>query len=107
MEFIPVIGTFISTIVAFLLSFISGGFGVALIVVITFTIIHQIESHVLYPAVIKKIIGIPPLLVIISLLAGIELAGITGIILSIPISVLIVEFIDDKYKRDQIEEEKA
>ncbi len=105
MEFIPVIGTFISTILAFLLSFISGGFGVALIVVLVFTLIHQIESHVLYPAVIKKVIGIPPLLVIISLLAGIELAGIVGIILSIPISVLIVEFIDDKSKRKQIEEE--
>lgn len=107
MEFIPVIGTFISTIVAFLLSFISGGFGVALIVVLTFTIIHQIESHVLYPAVIKKIIGIPPLLVIISLLAGIELAGLIGIILSIPMSVLIVEFIDDRSKREEIEEENA
>lgn len=106
MEFIPVIGTFISTILAFLLSFIGGGFGVALIVVIIFTIIHQIESHVLYPAVIKKIIGIPPLLVIISLIAGIELAGAVGIILSVPLAVLIVEFIDDRSKKNELESEE-
>jgi predicted PurR-regulated permease PerM len=99
MEFIPVLGTFVSTAVAFLLSFISGGMGVALIVVIVFTIIHQTESHVVYPAVIKKVTGVPPLLVIISLIAGIELAGFIGIILSIPMSVLIVEFLDDRSRR--------
>ena len=107
MELIPVLGTFVSTIVAFLLSSISGGFGVALIVLIVFTLIHQIESHVIYPAVIKKIIGVPPMLVIISLIAGIELAGFVGIILSIPISVLIVEFIDDKARREALEEENV
>ena len=107
MELIPVLGTFVSTIVAFLLSFISGGFGVAIMVLIVFTLIHQIESHVIYPAVIKKIIGVPPMLVIISLIAGIELAGFVGIILSIPISVLIVEFIDDKARREELEEETA
>ncbi len=102
MEFIPVLGTFISMVLAFLLTFMSGGLGVALIVVMVFTIIHQIEAHVIYPAVIKKIIGIPPMLVIISLIAGIELAGFIGIILSIPISVLIVEFIDDRSRRNRI-----
>ena len=105
MEIIPVLGTFITTIVAFLLTFISGGFGVALIVVIMFTLIHQIESHIIYPAVIKKIIGVPAILVIISLIAGIELAGFVGIILSIPMSVLIVEFIDDRSRRMELERE--
>ncbi len=107
MELIPVVGTFVATIVAFLLTFINGGFGVALIVLIVFTFIHQIEAHVIYPAVMKKIIGVPPMLVIISLIAGIELAGFVGVILSIPISVLIVEFIDDRSRRNAIEEESA
>ena len=107
MELIPVLGTFVATIVAFLLTSISGGFGVALIVLIVFTLIHQIESHVIYPAVMKKIIGVTPMLVIISLIAGIELAGLVGVILSIPISVLIVEFIDDRTRRESMEEESV
>ncbi len=107
MEFIPVIGTFISTIIAFVFSFISGGLGVALLVVVMFTIIHQIEAHVIYPTVMKKIIGVPAILVIISLIAGIELAGFVGIILSIPTAVLIVEFIDDRSKRINENEEET
>jgi len=107
MELIPVLGTFVSTIVAFLLTFISGGLGAAVIVLIVFTLIHQIEANVVYPAVMKKIIGVPALLVIISLIAGIELAGFVGVILSIPAAVLIVEFLDDKKRRDSILKEES
>lgn len=105
MELIPVLGTFVSTVAAFLLTSISGGLGVAVIVLIVFTLIHQIEANIIYPAVMKKIIGVPALLVIVSLIAGVELAGFVGVILSIPISVLIVEFLDDKKRRDALIEE--
>jgi predicted PurR-regulated permease PerM len=102
LEFIPVIGIFISTIIAFLFTLINGGLGVALAVVILFTVIHQIESHVIYPIVMKKITGVPPLLVIISLVAGVELAGFVGILLSIPMAVLIVEYLDDHNRRKRM-----
>ncbi len=107
MELIPVLGTFVSSVVAFLLTSISGGLGVAFIVLIIFTIIHQIEANIIYPAVMKKIIGVPALLVIVSLIAGIELAGFVGVILSIPVAVLIVEFLDDKKRRDTLLEEES
>jgi predicted PurR-regulated permease PerM len=55
----------------------------------------------------KKIIGVPALLVILSLIAGVELAGFVGVILSIPLSVLIVEFLDDKKRRDAVLEEES
>ncbi len=102
LEFIPIIGIFIATILAFLFTLIKGGMGVALIVVILFTVIHQIESHVLYPIVMKKVTGVPPLLVIISLVAGVELAGFVGVLLSIPIAVLIVEYLDDHNRRKRM-----
>jgi predicted PurR-regulated permease PerM len=41
------------------------------------------------------------------LIAGVELAGFVGVILSIPISVLIVEFLDDKKRRDSLIEEET
>jgi len=96
MKIFPIIGTFISTVFAFLLAFISGGILVALLILLVFTIIHQVESNIIYPIVIKKVTGVPPILVIISLIAGIELAGFIGIIMSIPVAVLIVEFLDDR-----------
>lgn len=105
LEFIPVVGIFVATIVAFLFTLIKGGLGVALIVVALFTVIHQIESHVIYPVVMKKVTGVPPLLVIISLIAGVELAGFVGVILSIPVAVLIVEYLDDHTRRKKMIEE--
>lgn len=105
LEFIPVLGIFLSTIVAFVFTIINGGLPIALLVVVLFTIIHQLESHIIYPVVMKKITGVPPLLVIISLIAGIELAGFVGVILSIPAAVLIVEYLDDHNRRKRIIEE--
>lgn len=98
-EFIPIIGVTFSMIPAFFLSTLTGGFGLGLIVIGIYIFIQQIESHVLYPIVAKKIIGVPPLLVIISLVAGAQLAGLLGALLAVPISVALMEFIDDVEKR--------
>ncbi len=94
-EFIPIIGVTFSMIPAFFLSTLTGGFGLGLIVIAIYIFIQQIESHVLYPIVAKKIIGVPPLLVIISLIAGAQLAGLLGALLAVPISVALLEFIND------------
>lgn len=102
LEFIPVIGVVISTVIAFLFTILNGGIPVAILVGVVFVVIHQVESHVIYPVVMKKITGVPPLLVIISLIAGIELAGFVGVILSIPAAVLIVEYLDDHNRRKRL-----
>jgi len=54
---------------------------------------------VFYPLVVKKLVGVPPLLVIISLVAGAELAGIVGALLAVPVSVALMEYIDDVERR--------
>lgn len=98
-ELIPVIGLTLSVIPAFFLATLDGGFGLGLIVVAAYIIIQQIEAHFIYPLVVKKVVGVPPLLVIIALVAGAELAGFLGILLSIPIAVALVEFMDDVDRR--------
>jgi predicted PurR-regulated permease PerM len=94
-ELIPVVGMTLSAVPAFFLATLDGGFGLGLIVVAAYIIIQQIEAHFIYPLVVKKVVGVPPLLVIIALVAGAELAGFIGVLLSIPISVALVEFMDD------------
>lgn len=98
-ELIPVVGMTLSAIPAFFLATLDGGFGLGLIVVAAYIIIQQIEAHFIYPLVVKKVVGVPPLLVIIALVAGAQLAGLVGVILSIPISVALVEFMDDLDRR--------
>ncbi len=103
-ELIPVIGLTLSAIPAFLIAVLDQGIGLGLIVIAVYLFIQQIEAHVIYPIAVKKIVGVPPLLVIISLVAGAELAGFIGALLSVPISVALMEYLDDvdKKKRNAI-----
>ncbi|MBU3668666.1 MAG: AI-2E family transporter [Candidatus Taylorbacteria bacterium] len=97
-ELVPIVGMSISAIPAFILATLDGGFGLGLIVIAIYVVIQQIESHIMYPLVAKKVIGIPPLMVIIALVAGAELAGLVGALLAVPLSVVLMELIEDVEK---------
>lgn len=67
----------------------------ALWVLLAMIIIQQAENYILVPTLFKKIIGVPPLIVIIALLVGAKLAGLMGMILAMPMAVLLIEILDD------------
>jgi predicted PurR-regulated permease PerM len=93
-ELIP-FGIFVSVIPAVLFSYLDGGVTLALLTFALYFILHQFENYLIYPLIIKKVIGISPLVVILSLLIGGELAGIWGVILAIPCAVCLLEFLTD------------
>lgn len=95
MEIIPIFGSFISAIPAIIIAFGAGGLPLALIVTGLYIVVNQFEAHLIYPLVVRKIVGVPPLLVIIAMVAGAELAGFLGILLSIPLVAILQEFIGD------------
>lgn len=103
-ELIPVVGMTLSAIPAFFFGVLDGGIGVGLFILGLYLVVQQIEAHVIYPLVVKKLIGVPPLLVIIALVAGAELAGIVGALLAIPVSVALMEYINDIEKRKKTAE---
>jgi len=98
-ELIPIVGMTLSAIPAFLLATLTGGIGLGLVVIAIYLFIQQIEAHLIYPLVVRKVVGVPSLLVIISLVAGAELAGFVGALLAVPITVALVEFLDDVQKK--------
>jgi len=116
-ELIPVFGPILAAVPAVILAFIHGinpladalsvapGINSALIVVAIYFVIQQIESHVIYPEVVRKIVGIPPVLVILALIIGAKTAGFLGIILSVPITAVLVEFLHDLAKERKIYED--
>jgi predicted PurR-regulated permease PerM len=57
----------------------------ALWVVLLFLAIHQIEGHVVVPNVMGGALRLHPLLVIFGLLAGIEINGIPGALVALPL----------------------
>ncbi len=57
--------------------------------------IQQIENHLLTPLIMGRTLGINPVVVVISLLVGFNLAGILGMILAVPVATVIVEWFND------------
>ena len=102
LEIIPVFGPIIAAIPAVAIGFVVSPV-VGLLVLAMYVIVQQLENHVIYPIVVRKVIGIPPLLVILSIFLGATLAGFFGILLAVPVATVLMEFINDFAKRRQIE----
>ncbi len=100
MELIPY-GLVIAMVPAIGLGYLSSGIPGALMVGGAYLIIHQFEAYLLSPLIVRKVTGLSPLVVIIAILVGFDLAGFWGFILAIPAAVAIMEFLND------IEKEKV
>lgn len=97
-ELIP-FGIFLAVIPAVSLSFASGGLTVALMVVALYLVIQQLEGYLIAPMVVHKMTGVSPLVVILSVLVGIQVAGLWGLILAVPVAVTILEYVGDIEKK--------
>lgn len=101
-ELIPVFGPILAAIPAVIVAFAAGGATLGFLVVGLYLIIQQFENHLIYPLVVKKVVGVSPLLVIIALLVGAKVAGFLGIILSVPVAAAVQEFVQDIQKKKEI-----
>lgn len=100
MEMVPY-GILVALIPTFAFSYLSGGIGSALMVTGAYVIVHQFEVFLFAPLIIKKIVGLSPIVIILSVLIGFELGGVWGAVLAIPMAVIIMEFLSD-IEKDKI-----
>lgn len=91
-EIIPTIGPIISGFIAALIA-LSVSPLIALLVVVLFIIIHQLENAILVPKIMQKAVGLSPVIVILAVLTGAKVLGITGAILAVPIAASILVII--------------
>jgi len=94
LELVPIVGPVLSAVPPTIIAFLQDP-SLALIVIILFIIVQQIESHIVVPLVMKSSIGISPIVVVIALLVGAKLAGIIGLLLAVPMAAVIAEFLHD------------
>ncbi len=73
--------------------------GKAITFLIMFICIQQVEGNFIYPNVVGKSVGLPPMFVVVSITIGASLAGIIGMILSIPVASVIYEMITQQAKK--------
>lgn len=94
-EIIPVFGPILSAIPGVVLAFTTGGATLAIIIAGFYLLVQQFESHLIYPLVVRKVVGVPPILVILALIIGAQLGGFMGILISVPVAAALMEFIED------------
>lgn len=82
---IPVYGAFIGTIVGAFLIFMVSPIK-ALIFVIFILILQQFEGNLIYPKVVGKSVGLPGIWVFMAVTIGASLAGVIGMLVSVPIA---------------------
>lgn len=97
LEVIPVIGPIISAIPAVLIALTVSPVMAGLVAGLYFAI-QQIEGHLVVPQVMKKAVGLNPLLVILAVSIGGRLLGIGGALLAVPIAAVIQIIIQEAFK---------
>lgn len=93
-ELVPFVGPILAGAIAVLIALLSSP-TLAFYTLLVFLVIHQTESHILVPLLTRRNIGLHPVVVIISLLIGIEVNGILGGIVAVPMAAVFQEIIED------------
>ena len=94
LEIVPYLGPLLAILPAALLGLSVSPLTGAMVVGGYF-LVQQIENHFLVPQVMRKAVGLHPLVVILSLLIGAKIAGVMGVILAVPVALALQVFISD------------
>jgi predicted PurR-regulated permease PerM len=100
-EVIPYVGPFLGAAPPVLAAFFHSP-TTALVVVIVYLVIQQLESHILAPNIVGSSVGVHPLVVIFALLAGAQIGGILGMLATLPLLAMLkhtLTFYDFKFSR--------
>lgn len=93
-ELIPFLGPLLSAVPAVLLAFSATHSW--LMVGLTagvYIVVQQFENHLIVPMVMRKAVDVDPLLILLIILIGGKIGGLTGIVLAVPFVALAAEYL--------------
>ncbi|WP_375423909.1 AI-2E family transporter [uncultured Friedmanniella sp.] len=105
-DLIPLVGATLGAIVALIAAAVHSV--PALIAVAVFVVLYQqLENHVLQPVIFARTVKLNPLAVLVAILVGVDLAGILGALLAIPVAGIIQVVLRDvwDHRRGRTKEE--
>lgn len=88
-EFIPLAGPLMIALLAALLATFHGGVFSGLLMLLFLGVLRVAQDYIVYPRLIGQGIHLHPLAVIIAIISGAEIAGVTGIFLAIPVVAIV------------------
>lgn len=99
--FVPVVGAFVTGILAVLVALASNGLQSALIVTGIVIAVQQLESNVLQPTIMRRAVALHPVVTLTVLVAGAMLIGIIGAFLAVPVTAVIAAVANElRLRRD-------
>lgn len=96
-EFLPYIGPIMAAIPALLIALTQSPL-LALLTLVAYVVIQQLENHILVPKVMQKATGLHPVVSIFALLIGVKIAGLVGALLAIPVATVLRVIIEDVFR---------
>ncbi|OGD31382.1 hypothetical protein A3C91_01445 [Candidatus Azambacteria bacterium RIFCSPHIGHO2_02_FULL_52_12] len=97
-EILPIAGPVLSAVVGVSVAILVSPV-LALFTVLFYIILQQVENHVLVPILMKRATGLNPVVVIVALLVGAKLGGVLGMLISVPITTIAGELLEDFAKQ--------
>ena len=92
---IPYVGAIIATVIAVIITFITGGLSQTIWMLIVVIILQQIDANIINPKIVGKSLKISPLLVLFAVTFGGAYFGILGMFLAVPVIAVIKIVLDD------------
>jgi len=86
LDLIPLAGATLAAVVVSTVVFVELGWIRGVIIIVFFVVYQQLENHILQPIIYGRTVQITPLVVLVSVLIGAELAGVLGALAAIPVA---------------------
>ncbi|OGM10567.1 hypothetical protein A2W13_01885 [Candidatus Woesebacteria bacterium RBG_16_36_11] len=88
LEIVPTIGPIIAAIPAVIIGLSISPFVAIAITALVF-LIQQLENYILVPKIMEKSVGVNPIATLLCLAVGLRLAGVVGVLISVPVFILL------------------
>jgi len=98
LELIPNIGPTLAMVPAAIVGFASSSI-IGLAVVALYFLIQQLENNFIVPLVMRRALGLHPLITLLALMIGLKIGGVGGTLLAIPVVLFIKVIIEELYPR--------
>ncbi len=91
---VPIVGATVGVIIGFLLIVITNPLS-AILFVVFFLILQQIEGNLIYPKVVGKAVGLPGVIVVSAVLVGGNIGGVMGALIAVPTCAVLFTLIKE------------
>ena len=102
LDLIPLAGATIAAIIVCSIGFLHS-LAAGIILLVFFIVYQQLENHVLQPLVYSRTVRLSPLVILISVLIGAQIAGVLGALAAIPVAgtiqVVLLSWLEERRKR--------